>query len=164
MPFQSYPQETGLQPLNHMNNLTPKEKEDLYKYIDKTIWSIHQRDTKILSNTCRQLALAEGGMCWVIISSSYLNFKPYQMNLILLYLLLFFIFDALQYLTTSVLYKRFAKSYNKKVEENKIKDIQNIKLPNWVNSPANVFFILKIMILLSSSLLLISLIMYWCSY
>lgn len=137
-----------------------EQKEKLYEYVDKHFWSIYNRDTTTLSNTCRQLALAEGGICWVIISSNYPSLISFfQINTVLIMLVLFFIFDAAQYLFSSRAFKTLAKHYNDQISDNIITDQKELKIPQGINTVANVCFILKLSTLSLTSLFLIYLIL-----
>lgn len=143
-----------------MKTLSPTEKDELYEHVEKLFWSIYARDTTTLSNTCRQLALGEGGICWFIISSNNSSLIPsYQVNVILILLVAFFLFDAAQYLFSSRAFKNLAIRYNRQIDANIIKNKDQLEFPDGINTASNVCFILKISTLFISSLFLIYLIL-----
>jgi hypothetical protein len=45
----------------------PKDRSEIQKRIDKLFWAPYSSQTITLSNICRQLAFAEGGICFFFI-------------------------------------------------------------------------------------------------
>lgn len=136
-----------------------EKKEVLYQYVNDAFGAIYREHTRILSSTCRQLALGEGGLCWLLKSSTVNECIAYQVNMVLILLVLFFLFDAAQYLISSILYKKQAEDYHNKISKDEIKDLSMLIEPQGINSPANVFFSIKLFILMFASLYLIFLIL-----
>jgi hypothetical protein len=143
-----------------MKNLSSNEKEKLYEQVEKLFWGVYARDTATLSNTCRQLALGEGGICWVIISSSATTSIPMTLvNVVLFLLVIFFLFDVTQYLFSSIKFKNLAIKYNELISTNVIKNKKQLTFPDGINTYSNRCFILKITTLFIASFLLIYLIL-----
>jgi len=74
-----------------MNEKTKEEiareqKEEIEREINNKFWAVYTKNTKTLSSICRQLAFAEGGICWFYLQGS--NFSI-DIKLILTFLLLF---------------------------------------------------------------------------
>ncbi len=147
--------------MNEQNNAPDKEKhkETLYQYIYENFSSVYREHTRILSSTCRQLALGEGGLCWLFKSFTYGQCISYQVNIVLVLLVLFFLFDAAQYLISSVLYKNKAEEYNEKISKNEIKNVSQLIESPSINKPGSVCFIIKLSILFFESIYLIFLIL-----
>jgi hypothetical protein len=147
--------------MNGKNNTRDKEKheETLYNYVYENFVSIYREHTRILSSTCRQLALGEGGLCWLFKSFTYGQCISYQANIVLVLLVLFFLFDAAQYLISSGLYKNKAEEYNEKISKGEIKNVSQLTEPPSINKPGSVCFIIKLSILVFASIYLIFLIL-----
>lgn len=135
------------------------DKEPLYHYAYENFASVYREHTRILSSTCRQLALGEGGLCWLFKSFTYGQCISYQINVVLILLVLFFLFDASQYLLSANLYKNQAEEYNKKISKGEITDISELIEPSNINKPGNVCFTIKFFILVFASIYLILLIL-----
>lgn len=131
-----------------------KKKEELYEYVDKHYLDIHRRTTDILSNTFRKLAFAEGAICWLLINSS--NLFSTQIKFILAILILFFIFDGLQYFLLSNGYNKLSETYNNQITKGDIKSIDKLVTSPKTDEKGRLFFILKIITLGISTILLIS--------
>lgn len=63
-----------------------KLKENIETSIKEKFWDVYASNTGTLSSICRQLAFAEGGICWFYIQDS--SFTP-SIKLILTFLILF---------------------------------------------------------------------------
>lgn len=135
-------------------NIFNSDKEKLYQYVNRHFWVIYTKHTNTLSNTCRQLALGEGGICWFIISSKDQVMPLQYINWILILLVLFFIFDAAQYLFSSLAYKNLSVNYTKQIKSNIIKHQEQLVVPDEINKYSNRCFILKILTLSCASLFL----------
>jgi hypothetical protein len=147
--------------MDEKNNDLEKDKheESLYHYVYENFASVYREHTRILSSTCRQLALGEGGLCWLLKSFTYGQCVSYQVNIVLILLVLFFLFDAAQYLISSSLYKNRAEEYNEKIRKGEIKDVSQLIEPPMINKPGSVCFIIKFSILVFASVYLIFLIL-----
>lgn len=97
------------------------ERSKIKTAIEKEIWSVYNSNTSILSGICRQLAFAEGGVCWFFKSPT--GQLSAEVIFILKFLILFFAFDALQYFFAAAIYWLVAKYY----ECCKIGSIKNLK-------------------------------------
>lgn len=94
---------------------TKDPREPLYKYVKDHFWSVRNSSAQTLSSTCRQLALGEGGLCWLIKSSPLYSSISCATNMVLIALVLFFIFDAMQYLISSIKYHDLADKYDNEI-------------------------------------------------
>ncbi len=133
-------------------------QEKLHVYVKDRYWLIYRLHTTTLSSTCRQLALGKGGICWFIISSKYLPITVFQINSVLVLFVLFFLFDVIQYLLSSEAYKNLATIYDEQINKKIIKKQSELTLPNGINTPARICFIVKLSLLIFASLFLIFLI------
>lgn len=140
-------------------NLANDPREPLYQYVKDHFWSVRNFSAQTLSSTCRQLALAEGGLCWLIKSSASYSLISCQTNGVLIALVLFFIFDAMQYLISSIKYHDLAERYDHEILNKNITKIEELKEPKKINRTANIFFTIKLFILSAASLTLIYLIL-----
>ncbi len=136
-----------------------KSKESLYHYVYENFALVYREHTRILSSTCRQLALGEGGLCWLLKSFTYGQCISYQINIVLILLVLFFIFDAAQYLISSILYKNKAEEYYDKIRKGELKEEADLIEPPSLNKPGSVCFTIKFSILIFASIYLIFLIL-----
>lgn len=134
------------------------EKKNDQEEIDQKFWVIYDKNTKMVSVICRQLAFGEGAICWFFKSdkvfscgTNYTNLFPSQINIILFFLILFFLFDVIQYLIASGIYWCVAKMYEKNFPR------KNIQREGWMNLPSKVCFFLKLIFLTIASFILICL-------
>ncbi len=132
--------------------MTDKNQSEITHAIDE-LWNEYSLNTDSLSKVCRQLAFAEGGLCWFFKTPQ--STFPSQIINVLFFLILYFLLDAFQYLISAVLYKNLAKYYEKRNENNLLKNKNDVKRPACINFPAKICFILKIVSLSYASLLLI---------
>ncbi len=135
------------------------EREELYTYVKNHFWRSRNSSAHTLSTTCRQLALGEGGICWLVKASTYCSLGSSQANFVLILLVVFFIFDATQYLISYIRYSDIAEEYDGKILNYKIKKIEELKEPKNINRAPMVCFILKLFTLLLASLLLVYLLL-----
>ncbi|MFO2976477.1 hypothetical protein SCO70_02835 [Legionella pneumophila serogroup 3] len=131
------------------------DKEELYNYVKNHYWAVYRNSSTILSSTCRQLALALGGLCWLIKSNPDYKVVTCQSNLILVFLVMFFIFDALQYLISSMSYQKLAKKYDNKITNSKLTSISELIEPSDINHLPMICFSLKLFFLIFSSVVFI---------
>ncbi|VVC76774.1 hypothetical protein AQUSIP_21000 [Aquicella siphonis] len=136
-----------------------KKKEHLYHIVYENFALIYREHTRILSSTCRQLALGEGGLCWLLKSFTYGQCISSQVNVVLILLVLFFLFDAAQYLISSILYKNKAEEYYEKIKIGDVKDESELIEPPSLNKPGSICFTIKFSILVFASIYLIFLIL-----
>lgn len=126
--------------------------DQIRKKIKEQFWDHYATQGSTLSNICRQLAFAEGGICWFYISGQDLHADV--IKFILKVLITFFIFDIFQYLYSVSIYYVVAKCYERNLKL--YKDDTDIKKPPWINIPAVIFFIFKIVALFLASYKLMS--------
>lgn len=141
--------------------MTPNKKKENANKIKSAIdelWGEYIVNTTILSTVCRQLAFGEGAVCWFFKNSS--GNLPIDIKNILLFLVLYFISDVLQYLTSTIIYWNYAKFYEYKNNKQFLKNEDDITKPEWINAPSRAFFILKIFFLGIASFLLIGYFVY----
>lgn len=105
----------------------------------------------------RQLAFSEGAIFWVLyISITSIDLKPKNL-LIAFYmaLIIFFIFDLLQYLIGSVRFDNLAENLKKIHKQNSNKNL-NYQIGDEIGKSTRAFFIIKFTFLLISTLLLMA--------
>jgi len=108
-----------------------KNNDEIKDKIKSRFWLVYNKNTSTLSSICRQLAFAEGGICWFFLTFegsciSNVSRIPIEIKIILIFLVLFFIFDALQYLILATYNKIFAEFYEQKLEEEVIKNVDQM--------------------------------------
>lgn len=130
------------------------KKEPLYTYVKDYYWSTFRRNTTILSSTCRQLALGLGGLAWFA-NPDIRN--ACQAKSILLFVVLFFIADAAQYLFQGYAFHQLAEEYDEKIETGKITEISELVEKPKMNRLTHVLFIAKLFLLVLASLFFIAL-------
>ncbi|WP_412754905.1 hypothetical protein [Legionella donaldsonii] len=128
------------------------EKEKIEEAIKNKFWTVYNNNTSKLSSICRQLAFAEGGICWFYISNDSF---PFEIKLILIFLLLFFMADAGQYFLLAMNNKKQAEFYEYLLEQGTITSPEQILRPIKINSSGNFCFGLKLFLLTVASILLI---------
>jgi hypothetical protein len=130
-------------------NLEDNSKNDIASAINEEIWSIYNSNTQTLSNICRQIAFAEGGICWFYKLPLYP--LPSNVVLILKFLVWFFLLDALQYFIAVTLYWLVAKHYECRNKQKLLKKPSEVVRTWWMNRPSSVLFLAKIICLTFSS-------------
>lgn len=128
------------------------KKEPLYKYVKDYYWSTFRRNTAILSSTCRQLALGLGGLAWLAKPDTQSSCSAKS---ILLFVVLFFISDAAQYLFQGYVFQQLAEEYDKKISSGTISEIAKLVEKPKMNRLTHVFFIAKLILLGLASLFFI---------
>lgn len=129
---------------------------EIFKAIKENFWSVYESHTVILSNICRQLAFAEGGICWFYMSDVN-HLCPNTTYHIFFYLILFFIVDALQYLANSIIYAGVAFYYERKNNKNEISNVRDVDRRHWMNIIPMLIYAGKLFLLSTSSYLIIQL-------
>lgn len=139
-----------------MKNNKEEKKRILEEEIRKKFWNPYSNNTSTLSNICRQLAFAEGGICWFFFTAGKkLQILTLDIKVILLFLVLFFIFDACQYFCLAFYNKIIAFFYEEKVNDRSIKRQADITRPIWINYPGNFCFGMKLFCIGMASFFLI---------
>ncbi|MES2219093.1 MAG: hypothetical protein V4501_11880 [Pseudomonadota bacterium] len=139
-------------------NKTARLKEKLLLYVRERYWILYRHHTAILSSTCRQLALGEGGICWFIISNQYGFITEFEINTVLVLLVLFFLSDVAQYLLSSEAYKNLASTYDRLIEQGTIKRKSELDPPPGFTTSSRICFVTKLIWLTLASIYLIFLI------
>lgn len=137
-----------------MTENNDETKNELEKVIKEEFWEVYHKTTSKLSNICRQLAFAEGGVCWFFLKECGQSL-PLDIKIILTFLVFFFIFDACQYFVLAINNKNLAMIYEKQVKKQIITSKSEIFRPAWINHPANFCFTLKLFSIGIASFLLI---------
>lgn len=122
-----------------------KEKDEIKAVINEEIWSIYDSNTTTLSGICRQLAFAEGGICWFF-KSPTCQFST-DVIFILKFLIFFFVLDALQYFLAAAIYWLVAKYYEYRNACGQIKKSDEIVRKGWMNRVSSLLFLAKIVFL-----------------
>lgn len=133
-----------------------KTKEKIQNKIDDMFWSVYGNNTSTLSSICRQLSFAEGGICWFFMKvNDDKTIMTTDIKIILIFLVLYFIFDACQYLALAIYNKAIALLYEQQLHDGSLTTDASVKRPSWINSTANVCFIMKLICISLGSFLLI---------
>ena len=124
---------------------------DISKAITENFWSIYSLSTATLSNVCRQLAFAEGGVCWFFKYPTNQACFSENITSILMYLILFFAADVLQCLISSIVYWIFGKYYESQHRRGKLKDTSKVYRKWYMNIFSIPFFVIKLIMLTYAS-------------
>jgi hypothetical protein len=117
-------------------------------------WKEYETYTDKVSTVCRQLAYAEGGILWIVfnINSNRCIF------LVFLFLILYFIFDVIQYYIGMRNYYKLAQEHQKKYERDgeKLK-VADIEKPSSTNRTEKQCLYVKLILIGIASVLFIGL-------
>lgn len=138
-----------------MTSSKKSNKEILHEYVNKRYWMIFQRDTAILSSTCRQLALGIGSVS-IFGHLDIIRHNNYLFAALICIVVLFFIADGAQYLNSSLRFKALAQRYDSEIEKGEATDISQLEEEKNMNRLSNFLFITKIALLVLASLLFLS--------
>ncbi len=116
-------------------------------------WKEYQENTKALSEIARKLAFAGAAICWFF-KGGDATF-PGKINLSLVFIVLFFFCDMLQYLASVLLLKIWARRQEKILKFNKLSLDTPIEKPMWVVGPSFALFLAKLALLLVSFIFLV---------
>jgi hypothetical protein len=124
------------------------------------IWKQYQHYTRDLTEHSRKLAFGTAAICWFF-KSDQATF-PTMIMLSLLYVILYFLADVLQYLTGAIRYSKFARKEEIKYwterenwDDVGIPDI-DIEVPEGLDKPVFYLFITKFIFLILSFCFLIA--------
>ena len=131
--------------------------DPIVKAIKENFWNVYESHTIILSNICRQLAFAEGGICWFYISSPNSACHNTHISSIFFYLICFFIVDAVQYLANSIIYATAAYYFECKNNQNKVKNVRDVDRRHSMNIIPLILFVSKLVLISKSSYMIIQL-------
>lgn len=119
----------------------------------KDIWTEYQENTRELSENARKLAFACAAICWFF-KSNAATF-PGKIIYSLVFIVLFFLFDMLQYLVSAVTIRTWATRKEKILQFNKLPLDSKVEKPRWLVRYPFYLFLLKLFFLLSSFVFLI---------
>jgi len=91
-----------------------KDNNEIQNKINSAFWDPYHSQTIILSSVCRQLAYAEGGICWIFIKQGCAQHP--EIYLILKSIVFFFVFDFFQYLVAIIIYYCVGKCYERHIK------------------------------------------------
>jgi hypothetical protein len=130
---------------------------EIFKAIKENFWSVYDTSTIKLSMICRQLAFAEGGICWFyILPSSHLHTSA-NVPSIFYYLIWFFIIDAIQYLANAAIYAFSALYFECKNNHNFLNNIRDLDRRRWMMIIPLILFAGKLFFISKSSYMIIQL-------
>lgn len=121
--------------------------------IKELFWDEYKKSTSTFSSICRQLAFAEGGICWLFKTQG--QKLPLIFLITLTFLVVFFILDAWQYHEISRTYRKCARKYEKEVEEGRITAVTEIYKDTGTNKSSKRLFNAKLYVLSGASVFLI---------
>gem|GEM_PF-1027297 len=122
------------------------------KVKNEDLWAQYDNFTKDLSDNARKLAFAAAAVCWFFKTSE--NSFPPEVLWALRFVVLFFIFDILQYFLGALSVK-FWTEYHENKEHRETGSIEGEYLkPKWVDYPSFSMWLLKVLALLASYLFL----------
>ena len=98
--------------------------------------------TGILSSICRQLAFAEGGLFWFLKDKMHVCDRLIVIGFLVL--VLYFIFDAIQYLVGHIIFLRKSKEWEADLKEKKIVDEKHYDIPSELLSPIEKLLYVKL--------------------
>ncbi len=131
------------------------KKEEIELFLNR-YFQEYECYSRELSVICRQLAFAEGALFWF--SKQNLNASDILVSFGFGALIIYFIFDALQYFVGMRKNEQLSNQFYRDYKVNKNYDINNYEIPENHHLILNVFFYFKlIMISLSSALLIYAL-------
>ncbi len=115
---------------------------------NEDLWNSYKEQTQTLSEICRKLAFAASGLCWIF-KTSIATF-PSAVRFALAFIVMFFLFDILQFLVGATILRRWTRAGEKK----KWKENQSIEgdyeKPEWIDIPAFTLWWVKIIALLAA--------------
>lgn len=121
------------------------------------LFFLHEKPIRTGSQEQNDLSCIKYQFCQK--SFTYGQCISFQINIVLILLVLFFSFDAAQYLISSILYKNKMEEYYEKIKKGVLMNESELVEPPSINKPGNVCFIIKFSILIFASLYLIFLIL-----
>lgn len=130
---------------------------EIFNTIKKNFWSVYESNTTILSNICRQLAFAEGGICWFFKTPASQSCFSNEVSSILMLLVVFFLIDGMQYLANSMIYGGAALYYECKNNKGLLKNIRDVDRKHSMNILPLILFFIKLIFLSIASCLIIKL-------
>lgn len=135
-------------------------QDKIFDAIKINFWDVYESSTTKLSNICRQLAFAEGGICWFFITQKYaLSCSTNNISWILIFLVLFFLFDALQYLASSIIYAGAAYYYEYRNRHDLLKNTKDVDRRWYMNIFPLILFLIKLFLITMASCFLIQLLL-----
>ena len=118
---------------------------------NKDVWNQYKEYSQTTSEIARKFAFAGIAICWFFKTDDSLF--PESVKISLLLFLLFFFIDFLQYLISTFLLKFWIRKNEIKIWEETGNIEGNYQKPSYIDLPAFILFVLKIIILLISFLI-----------
>jgi len=119
---------------------------------NKEVWNQYKEYSQTTSEISRKFAFAGIAICWLF--RDHNNDFPTLVMIAIIFLLIFFLFDLLQYLISTLLLKRWIRKEEIKMWESTGELDGNYNKPTWIDIPAFSFFIIKLLSLIISFFLL----------
>ena len=119
----------------------------------KEVWSEYKENTKALSDNARKLAFAGAAIGWFF-KTKDATF-PSKISISLAFIVLFFLCDMLQYLSSVLLLRQWARRQEKILKINKLPLDIPIEKPLWVVGLPFMLFLAKLLLLLIAFIFLI---------
>lgn len=117
------------------------------------LWKVRDGMAKESTESCRKLGFSAGAICWLFKSGDY-SF-PLLIYWSLLFLVLFFLFDVLQFFISSLLYSAYVRRLEV-ISAPSGDDFEGVDgVPQWLNMPAMVLYMLKTVSLFACYLFII---------
>lgn len=116
--------------------------DDVQEKINDLIWSTYAKDTAAFSSICRQIAFAEGGICWALLAQRNATASPEDIKMILAVISVFFILDAAQYFFGAIIYYCTGRYYERRHKGKKLTTLQ-VKKYSFMNLPSRSLWVIK---------------------
>lgn len=117
-------------------------------------WNIYVEYTNTVSENARKLAFGSAAVCWFF-KSQNITFPPAVYGA-LLFIILYFLFDLLQYFSAAFIRRIWIRKMEIELYKKTGSIEGNMDQPDWIDKPVYIFYILKISSLLITFCFLIS--------
>ena len=114
----------------------------------KDLWKSYDAYTLILSNNCRKLAFSSVAIIWILKDSKNLFCK--ELSIALLFIVMFFVADVLQYFISALILGVWIRVQEKSLWKEKQTIEGDFDKPVWIDYPAKFLWISKVIFLLIS--------------
>ena len=115
---------------------------------NKELWEQYKDYSQLTSDIARKIGFAGIAICWIFHAPGY-TFSS-KILLVLILLIFFFLFDLLQYLTTTIILRIWIRKKEVKMWESTGEIEGNYLKPLWIDRPALICFVLKLLALISA--------------
>jgi hypothetical protein len=119
---------------------------------NQEVWTQYKDYSQTTSDIARKIAFAGIAICWLFRDKN--NDFPSLVMIALVFLLLFFLSDLLQYLITALLLRRWIRKEEIKMWENVGVIEGDYNKPTWIDTPTFSFFVSKLTFLIISFIFL----------